>query len=78
MVLFNNPRDCMSISQLAKQVFPGKVDLLNQAYQKATQGKAYSYLLIDFHQRQDDRIRLRSQILPEEYPAIVYMAWDFL
>ena len=78
MVLFNNPRDRMSISQLAKQVFPGKVELLNQAYQRATKGRAYGYLLLDFHQRQDDRIRLRSHIFPEEYPTIVYLAWDLL
>ena len=78
MVLFNNPRDRMSISQLAKQVFPGKVDLLNQAYQKATKDRAYGYILLDFHQRQDDRIRVRSHIFPEEYPMIAYMTWDFL
>ena len=78
MVLFNNPRDRMSISQLAKQVFPGKIDLLNQAYQKATKGRSYGYLLLDFHQRQDDRIRVRSHIFPEEYPTVVYIAWDFL
>ena len=76
MVLFNNPRDRMSISQLAKQVFPGKIDLLNQAYLKATKGRAYGYLLLDFHQRQDDRIRIRSHIFPKEYPTVVYMEWD--
>ena len=76
MVLFNNPRDQMSISQLAKQVFPGKVDLLNQAYKKATKGRAYGYLLLDFHQRQDDQIRLRSHIFPKEYPCVVYLTWD--
>ena len=78
MVLFNNPRDRMSISQLAKQVFPGKVDFLNQAYYKATKGRAYGYLLLDFHQKQDDRIRVRSHIFPEEYPTVVYLPWDFL
>ena len=78
MVLFNNPRDRMSIALLAKQVFPGKVDLLNQAYQQATKGRAYGYLLLDFHQRQDDRIRLRSHIFPKEYPTTVYLAWNLL
>ena len=68
----------MSVSQLAKQVFPGKVDVLNQAYQRATKGRAYGYLLLDFHQRQDDRIRIRSHILPEEYPTTVHMPWDSL
>ena len=78
MVLFNNPRDRMSISQLAKQVFPGKVDLLNQAYELATKGRAYGYILLDFHQRQDDRIRVRSHIFPKEYPTVAYLLWDFL
>ena len=78
MVLFNNPRDRMSISQLAKQVFPGRVDLLNQAYQKAINGRSYGYLLLDFHQRQDDKIRIRSHIFPKEYPTVTYLIWDSL
>ena len=78
MVLFNNPRDRMSISQLAKQVFPGKVALLNQAYQKVTRGRGYGYLLLDFHQRQDDRVRIRSHIFPPEYPMQAHLLWDFL
>ena len=76
MVLFKNPRDRMSISQLAKQVFPGKVDLLNTAYFRATKSRPFGYLLLDFHQRQDDNIRIRSHIFPEEYPTTVYMLWD--
>ena len=78
MVLFNNPRDRMSVSQLAKQVFPGKVNLLNQAYKEATGGRGYGYILLDFHQKQDDRVRVRSHIYPNEYPTVVYLLWDSL
>ena len=78
MVLFNNPRDRMSISQLAKQVFPGRVELLNEAYLKATKEREYGYLLLDFHQRQDDRVRLRSNIFPQEFPMKAYLLWDSL
>ena len=78
MVLFNNPRDRMSIAQLAKQVFPGRVKLLNQAYLQATSERGYGYLLLDFHQRQDDRVRIRSHIFPEEFPTNAYLLWDFL
>ena len=78
MVLFNNPRDRMSISQLAKQVFPGRVQLLNEAYRKATKEREYGYLLLDFHQRQDDRVRLRSNIFPQEFPMKAYLLWDSL
>ena len=68
----------MSIAQLAKQVFPGKVGLLNQAYVQATKRRGYGYLLLDFHQQQDDRVRIRSHIFPEEYPTKAYLIWDFL
>ena len=78
MVLFNNPRDRMSIAQLAKQVFPGRVNLLNSAYQQATKERGYGYLLLDFHQRQDDRVRIRSHIFPKEYPTQAYLLWDSL
>ena len=78
MVLFNNPRDRMSVSQLAKQVFPGRVNLLNQAYLKATRGRGYGYLLLDFHQRQDERVRIRSHIFPPEYPMQDHLLWNSL
>ena len=72
MVLFNNPRDRSAISNLAKQVFPGKGHLLNEAYQLATSEKPYSYMLLDFHQRQKNQVRLRSHIFPDEQPMRTY------
>ena len=72
MVLFNNPRDQSSISQLSKQVFPGKNFLLNEAYHLATNNRPYGYLLLDFHQRQNNLVRLRSHIFPHEYPMKTY------
>ena len=72
MVLFNNPRDQSSISQLSKQVFPGKTFLLNEAYRLATNNRPYGYLMLDFHQRQNNLVRLRSHIFPHEYPMRTY------
>ena len=72
MVLFNNPRDRSGITHLAKQVFPNNVSKLVEAYKIATEEKAYSYLLLDFHQQQHNRVRLRSNIFPSEWPAKVY------
>lgn len=74
MILFNNPRDRSAISQLAKQVFPGNTKMLVKAYQEAVRGRAYGYLLLDFHQRQDDRVRIRSHIFPNEWPMKVYIS----
>ena len=72
MVLFNNPRDQSSISQLSKQVFPGKTFLLNEVYGLATNNRPYGYLLLDFHQRQNNLVRIRSHIFPHEYPMRTY------
>ena len=74
MILFNNPRDRSAITQLAKQIFPGQSRLLNTAYQEAVGGRSYGYMLLDFHQRQDDRIRLRSHIFPKEWPMKTYIS----
>ena len=72
MVLFNNPRDRSAIAHLAKQVFPGKVHLLNEAYRMATNEQPYGYMLLDFHQRQKNPVRLRSHIFPDEHPVRTY------
>ena len=74
MVLFNNPRDRSAISQLAKQVFPGKTHLLNEAYRLATCETPYGCMLLDFHQRQKNPVRLRSHIFPDEGPMRSYFA----
>ena len=72
MILFNNPRDRSAISHLAKQVFPGTVHQLNDAYMSATEATPYVYLLLDFHQRQNNLVRLMSHIFPDEQPTRTY------
>ena len=72
MILFNNPRDKSAISQLAKQVFPENGHLLNEAYRMATKEKLYGYILLDFHYPQNDLVRLRSNIFPDEQPMRAY------
>ena len=62
MILFNNPRDRSAITHLAKQIFPGRVGILNKAYREAVNGRSHGYLLLDFHQQQDDKVRIRSNI----------------
>ena len=74
MVLFNNPRDKSAVAHLSKQIFPGKNNTLNKAYQLATAEKPYGYLLLDFHQKQRDKIRLRSHIFPHEKPMRAYIS----
>ena len=75
MILFNNPRDRSAISHLAKQVFPCNVHQLNEAYMAATEATPYGYLLLDFHQRQNNLVRLRSHIFSNEQPTRAYSVY---
>ena len=44
-----------------------------EIFHDITKSKPHSYLLIDFHQSTPDEIRFRTNILPHEYPPIVYV-----
>lgn len=72
IVLFKNPRDASQISCFAKQFSPGKSQYIIDAFREATR-QPYSYLLFDHHQATPDVLRIRSHILPHEFPIIVWL-----
>ena len=45
MVLFNNPQDRSVVAHLAKQIFPGRVGILNKAYRKAVNSRSHVSVL---------------------------------
>ena len=65
IVLFKNPRDKAQVSFLARQVFPHKPKILQEAYNDAT-SQPHSYLLLDFQQLTPENRRLKSEIFPGE------------
>ena len=69
LVLFKNPRDGSQITHLAKQMYPGKVKYVQDAFIKATT-EPYGYLLIDLGQLTPDQFRLRSRIFPGELQQV--------
>ena len=71
LVIFRNPRDSLSVSTLAKQMFPGRTDYLMESFRDAT-SRPYGYLVIDCHQLTSENMRLRTNILPGER-QIVYV-----
>ncbi len=71
MVLFKNPADKLTVSNLAKQLYPRQGNYFLQAFNDAT-SKPYGYLLIDMTQTTDDKYRLRTSIFPDE-TGIVYL-----
>lgn len=72
IVLFKNPRDRSQIVNLAKQMFPGNVRFMREAYEDATK-EAYGYLLIDLKPGTPDELRLRTNIFPDQQPTTVYV-----
>ena len=70
-VLFRNPRDSLQISILARQLCPRNSKDFLEIYKRATQ-RPYGYLFCCFTQSCPDEIRYRTNVLPNEYPSIVY------
>jgi predicted kinase len=71
IVLFKNPRDASQIITYARQFAPGRSKYIVDAFREATR-KPYSYMLFDLHQSTPDSIRVRSNVLPHEFPMQAY------
>ena len=63
LVVFKNPRDVSQINHLAKQMYPGKLKYVQEAFKDAT-GSPHGYLLFDLCQETPDHLRLRTNIFP--------------
>ena len=61
MILFKNPRDNSQIINLATQMYPKNVKVLQDAYKLAT-ADPWSYLVVDLKQNTPDHLRLRGDI----------------
>lgn len=68
-VLFKSPRDKMQISVLASQMFPTQRSYFLQSFNDATKDP-YSYLIVDMRPDCPDHLRLRSGILPNQWPVV--------
>ena len=65
LVLFKSPRDSSQVNHLAKQMFPGHVKYMQEAFQDATK-RPYGYLLCDLKPETPTDFRLLSNIFPGE------------
>lgn len=72
LVIFKNPRDCLLVETLARQVYGNGVGrkFLCDAFRDATRNKAYGYLFIDFTQDCPDSMRVRTDLF--EPTLVVY------
>ena len=65
LVIFKSPRDSSQITHLAKQMFPGNVKFMQEAFNDAT-AKPYGFLLCDLKPDTPDDFRLRTNLFPDE------------
>ena len=66
LVFFKNPRDASSIDHLARQMFPGRIKYVREAYADATK-VPYGYLFIDFTPTTPDRFRLQTGLFGKRF-----------
>lgn len=71
IVMFKNPRDMLQISTLSGQMYPGNAKFLMESFKDATK-EPHGYLFLDLKPDTDDRLRVRTGILPSDL-SVVYI-----
>ena len=71
-MVFKNPGDVSQITTLAKHMYPGRVNIVKEAFADA-KSTPYGYILVDLKQDTPEDIRLRTSILPDDAVQYVYM-----
>ena len=71
LIISKNPRENFQVSYVLRQVVPDHYRSIVQAYYDAT-SRPYGYLLIDLTQQVSDDLRFRTNILPHEFPIVIY------
>ena len=72
MVVFKNPLDASQMSHLARQMCPGRVKFVQEAFKEAT-SVSYGYLLVDLKQDTPEFMLLRTTIFPDDGVQYVYL-----
>ena len=72
IILFKNPRDVGAVRTLGAQMFPANNGFLVEAFRDAT-SKPYSYLVVNAHQRTDERMRVLGNVFELEGEKAVYI-----
>ena len=72
MVVFKNPRDATQMSNLTRQMYPGRTKFALDAFKDAT-AVPHGYLLVDLKQDTPEDMRLRTCIFPDDDVQYVYL-----
>lgn len=72
LVLFKNPRDQSIITNIARQMMPGRVSKLQAIYEDATKNP-YSYLFVDLKPETPIETRFLTNVLDEKPYIVTYL-----
>ena len=74
IICFNNPRDKEQLIYLGRQMLGSKdsAKVFQEIVKDCFENKPHGYILLDFKQKTPHILRIRTNILPEEYPSIAY------
>ena len=75
LVLFKSLRDSSQVNHLAKQMFPGHVKYVQEAFPDATK-RPYGYLLCDLKPEIPSDFRLGTNIFPREIQCAYVMVFE--
>ena len=73
LVLLKNVRDKNQFPYLARQAYPDDSHSLYESYLDAIR-RPHGYLILDFAQDTDNKLRFRTNVFPDKYPPIIYAA----
>lgn len=71
LLLLSSRRDRNQIARLASQLYPGETGHFMSAYKEAL-SREFGYLLVDLTPATKEEYRLRTNILPTQYPIIIF------
>ena len=71
-VIFKNPRDCSALQALLFRAFGKGMQDVMTLFREVTD-RPYGYLMFDFHPASNDKLRLWTDVLPDEGPARVFV-----
>ena len=65
IVAFKNPRDQLGMRNLLLQAFPTRWQDVHDTFRRVTE-RPFAYMLLDFHSKSDDNLRIITHLLKEE------------
>ena len=71
-IIMKNNRDQQQVANLARQMSPNNSIYVTTSYENATKNP-FTYLFFDFKPNTPPALRLRTNILPHEFPLTVYL-----